>query len=223
MPASSAAAEGDDSHFAMKAASGGMSEVKLGQLGAEKGSNQAVKQFGQRMVTDHSKANEELKSVAAQTNVKLPNAMGKEEADTYARLCKLSGKEFDQAYAKAMVKDHEQDVADFQKESTMGKNESMKDFAAKTLPTLQSRNAEECCVLFLGHVVDRIFRDTSKHPFEGRAPTERFQRTGVFLEFAGVQHAGPHLRTISNLGPSPSHERAGATLRFVINRASYLT
>jgi putative membrane protein len=138
VPPASAAAEGGDSHFAMKAAAGGMSEVKLGQLAAEKGSNPAVKQFGQGMVTDHSKANEVLKSVAAQSNVKLPNAMGKEEADTYARLSKLSGKEFDQAYAKAMVKDHEQDVADFQKESTMGKNESMKDFAAKTLPTLQS-------------------------------------------------------------------------------------
>lgn len=142
MPAAKAAAADDDSRFAMKAASGGMAEVKLGQLAAEKGSNPAVKQFGQRMATDHAKANEELESAASQSNVKLPNAMGKEEADTYARLSKLSGKEFDQAYAKEMVKDHEQDIAEFQKESSSGKNEAIKNFAAKTLPTLQSHLQE---------------------------------------------------------------------------------
>jgi putative membrane protein len=131
-----------DNTFAMKAASGGMSEVKLGQLAAEKGTNPAVKQFGERMVSDHSKANDELKSVASQNNMTLPTDVSKTDAAVYERLSKLSGTEFDKAYAREMVKDHEQDIAEFQKESTTGKNPAVKEFASKTLPTLQSHLQE---------------------------------------------------------------------------------
>ncbi len=127
-----------DQDFATKAASGGMLEVQLGQLAASKGNNPAVREFGQRMVKDHSKANDELKSIAPQANVTLPTGLSRSEQVTYDRLSKLSGADFDMAYANDMVADHEHDVAEFKRESTSGQNETLKNFAAKTLPTMQS-------------------------------------------------------------------------------------
>ena len=132
------AAEESDTQFAFKAAAGGMSEVKLGTLASQKGTDPSVKQFGQRMVADHSKAGDELKSIAIQSKITLPGDVSKSDAETYAKLSKLSGKEFDKAYANDMVRDHEQDVAEFQKEAMSGKDPSLKEFADKTLPTLQS-------------------------------------------------------------------------------------
>lgn len=127
-----------DKTFATKAAQGGMAEVKLGQLAEEKASNPAVKQFGRRMVQDHSKANNELQSAASKENLPLPNEMDKSDQATYDRLSKLSGEAFDKAYARDMVRDHSKDVAEFQKEAKNGHNEAIKNFAAQTLPTLQS-------------------------------------------------------------------------------------
>jgi len=127
-----------DENFAKKAAEGGMAEVKLGQLAEEKGSSPAVKNFGRRMVQDHSKANNELKDVTSKENIPLPNEMDKSDQATYDRLSKLSGDAFDRAYARDMVKDHSKDVSEFQKEAKNGKDESIKNFAAQTLPTLQN-------------------------------------------------------------------------------------
>ena len=127
-----------DENFAKKAAEGGMAEVKLGQLAEEKGSSPAVKNFGRRMVQDHSKANNELKDATSKENIPLPNEMDKSDQATYDRLSKLSGDAFDRAYARDMVKDHSKDVSEFQKEAKNGKDESIKNFAAQTLPTLQN-------------------------------------------------------------------------------------
>jgi putative membrane protein len=127
-----------DENFAKKAAEGGMAEVKLGQLAEEKGSSPAVKNFGRRMVQDHSKANNELKDVTSKENIPLPNEIDKSDQATYDRLSKLSGDAFDRAYARDMVKDHSKDVSEFQKEAKNGKDESIKNFAAQTLPTLQN-------------------------------------------------------------------------------------
>jgi putative membrane protein len=127
-----------DENFAKKAAQGGMAEVKLGQLAEQKGSSPEVKNFGRRMVQDHSKANNELKDVTSKENIPLPNEMDKSDQATYDRLSKLSGDAFDRAYARDMVKDHSKDVSEFQKEAKNGKDESIKNFAAQTLPTLQN-------------------------------------------------------------------------------------
>ena len=115
------AAEDSDTQFAFTAAAGGMSEVNLGTLAAQKGNDPSVKQFGQRMVTDHSKAGDELKSTAIQSKITLPADVSKFDAETYAKLSKLSGAEFDKAHANEMAKDHEKDVAEFQKEAMSGK------------------------------------------------------------------------------------------------------
>lgn len=126
-----------DKQFMVKAAQGGMGEVALGQLAVSHGSGSDVKKFGERMVTDHTKANNRLIQVAAGKGVTLPKVPGPEEQATKARLSKLSGAAFDKAYVDDMVKDHEKDVADFQKEAASGKDPEVKMFAATTLPTLK--------------------------------------------------------------------------------------
>jgi putative membrane protein len=131
-----------DTQFAKKAAQGGMAEVKLGQLAQEKGTSDTVKKFGQRMVEDHTKAGDELKRAAAQDNITLPDTISAKDKATYDELSKLSGAAFDRAYARDMVKDHEEDIADFNKEANGGKNAAIKDFATQTLPTLQDHLKE---------------------------------------------------------------------------------
>jgi putative membrane protein len=131
-----------DTQFAKKAAQGGMAEVKLGQLAQQKGTSDSVKKFGQRMMGDHSKAGGELKRAAAQDNIALPDDVSAKDKATYNELTKLSGAAFDRAYARDMVKDHEEDIADFNKEANGGKNTSIKDFATRTLPTLQDHLKE---------------------------------------------------------------------------------
>ncbi len=126
-----------DMMFATNAAQGGMAEVKLGQLATEKASSQDVKTFGQRMVDDHSKANDQLKSIASAENMTLPTDIGAKNQALYDKLSGMSGAAFDKAYMKAMVKDHETDVKEFQKEANSGKDPQLKQFASQTLPTLQ--------------------------------------------------------------------------------------
>lgn len=126
-----------DETFMKKAAQGGLAEVELGQLAVQKASNEQVKNFGQRMVDDHSKANDQLKQVAEQEHVKLPTQPDAKDRATKAQLEKLSGKQFDDAYMKDMVKDHKKDVADFARESKAAKDPNVKSFAEQTLPTLR--------------------------------------------------------------------------------------
>ncbi len=131
-----------DTQFAKKAAQGGMAEVKMGQLAQQKGTADSVKKFGARMVEDHSKAGDELKQAASQSNITLPTDMSAKDKATYDMLSKLSGAAFDRAYARDMVRDHEEDIADFNKESNGGHNPAVKDFATQTLPTLQDHLKE---------------------------------------------------------------------------------
>ena len=126
-----------DTHFAMKAAQGGMAEVKLGQLAAQKAGSPDVKAFGQHMVDDHTKANDQLNSVAQDEGITLPADVNGKQQALYDRLSKLSGADFDKQYVKAMVSDHQEDVKDFQKEANSGKDEKIKSFASQTLPVLQ--------------------------------------------------------------------------------------
>lgn len=127
-----------DTEFMNKAAQGGMAEVELGKMASTKAQNQEVKQFGQQMTADHTRANNELKTLAAGKNVTLPTDVGAIHQATMDKLSKLSGAAFDKEYVKAMVEDHEKDVAEFQKQADSGTNADVKAFAAKTLPTLKS-------------------------------------------------------------------------------------
>jgi putative membrane protein len=126
-----------DKKFVRDAAQGGMAEVELGKLATEKASSDDVKKFGQRMVDDHTKAGDQLKQVASSEGVQLPQGLSAKDKLTKERLSKLSGEQFDKAYMADMVKDHTQDVADFQRESKSGSDPAVKDFASQILPTLQ--------------------------------------------------------------------------------------
>jgi putative membrane protein len=133
-----------DQKFVKEAAEGGQAEVELGQLAVQKASNEDVKKFGQRMIDDHSKANEKLKEVASNKGITLPSEPNAKQKATKARLSKLSGDQFDKAYMKDMLKDHKQDIAEFQNESNTGHDADIKNFASSTLPTLEDhlKNAE---------------------------------------------------------------------------------
>jgi putative membrane protein len=131
-----------DKKFVNEAAQGGMAEVELGRLATERGSNDAVKKFGQRMVDDHTKANDQLKQIAGSKGVDLPQDVSPKDKATMNRLSKLNGAQFDQAYMSDMVKDHKKDVAAFQRESSSGADPDIKNFATQTLPTLRSHLSE---------------------------------------------------------------------------------
>ena len=126
-----------DQHFMKEAAQGGMAEVELGQLAADKASTAEVKEFAQRMVKDHSQANDQLKQIASQKGVTLPTSLSAKDQATKNKLSKLSGDAFDQAYMSDMLKDHKTDIAAFQKETASGKDSDVKQFASQTLPTLK--------------------------------------------------------------------------------------
>jgi putative membrane protein len=126
-----------DQAFVKEAAMGGMAEVDLGQLAVSKAADADVKQFGQRMVDDHGKANDELKSWASSKSVMLPSELDAKHKAEHARLEKLSGAAFDKAYMASMVADHNTDVAAFQREAKAAKDPDLKAWVTKTVPTLE--------------------------------------------------------------------------------------
>jgi putative membrane protein len=126
-----------DRDFMMDAAMGGMEEVELGRVAAQQGTSEAVKTFGQRMVDDHSKANEELMTLAQSKGVTLPTTLDETHRAEVTKLSAMTGADFDRAYSKMMLSDHNKDVSEFEKQSTKGVDPDLKAFASKTLPTLQ--------------------------------------------------------------------------------------
>jgi putative membrane protein len=126
-----------DHQFVMNAAKGGMAEVELGKMAAQKGTSEEVKRFGQRMADDHGKASEELRTLAQNKHITLPTNLDPKDKALRDRLSKLSGPAFDRAYMQAMVSDHVKDVSEFSRTSRTAKDEDVKSWAAKTLPTVQ--------------------------------------------------------------------------------------
>jgi len=126
-----------DQAFMQKAAAGGLMEVQLGQLAQQKAQSDAVKAFGQRMIEDHTKANDQLQSIAQQENVALSTDLKGEQKQMVDRLSKLQGAEFDRQYMSAMVRDHTEDVQAFERQAKRPSESPVKQFAASTLPTLK--------------------------------------------------------------------------------------
>jgi putative membrane protein len=126
-----------DSKFMTKAASGGMLEVELGKVVAQRATTPEAKKFAQDMVTDHTKANNELKALAAKKNITLPVSLGDDQKKVYDEVLAEKGAKLDQKYVSEMVDDHEEDVKEFQEASTKAGDPAVKAFAAKTLPVLQ--------------------------------------------------------------------------------------
>lgn len=127
----------DDSEFMVKAASGGMMEVELGNIAQQNASNPRVKAFGAMMVRDHGKANEELKTMAAVKDITLPATLSNEHQKHVDEMKKLTGAEFDKHYMDMMVKDHKEDIDLFDDTARDDEDVEIKAFAAKTLPILK--------------------------------------------------------------------------------------
>ena len=131
----------EDVDFVREAALAGMMEVQLGKTAQDRAAKPQVKEFGRHMQTDHSKANEELKKIAAKKGLKLPMALEGKPKATFDKLAKLKGDEFDREYMNAMVDDHKQDIEKFQQESDKGKDPDVKKFAQDHLPILKKHLA----------------------------------------------------------------------------------
>ena len=114
-----------------------MTEVKLGEIAQKNGGSDDVKDFGKRMVDDHSKINDNLKQVAAKMNVTVPTEVNAKQQATIDKLSKLQGAPFDSAYVKDMVKDHKKDVAEFTKAKDEVKNDDLKSFISDSVETMK--------------------------------------------------------------------------------------
>ena len=126
----------ETSDFMVKAADGGMEEVEMGKMANQKATNQRVKNFGQMMVDDHSKAGDELKSLAGQKNVTLPATVSNDHQKDMDDMNKKT-KDFDKSYMKMMVDDHQKDISEFEKASKNTKDADVKAWVDKTLPVLR--------------------------------------------------------------------------------------
>ena len=115
-----------DKHFIQKAMEGGMAEVQLGQLASQKASADDVKQFGQKMVDDHTKLNDQMKPLAAKDGVTPPTQLSPKDQALATKLEGLSGDQFDKAYIQAMVQDHKKDLHEFKKEAATTQDPGLK-------------------------------------------------------------------------------------------------
>jgi len=131
----SAHVSSQDRKFVMEAAKGGMMEVQMGQLGKERGSSSDVKAYSQRLVDDHTKANEELMTLARQKGITLKPD---EHHGMTHSLSSKTGSDFDREFARMAVEDHQKDIAAFEKEASSGSDPDIKAWASKTLPTLNA-------------------------------------------------------------------------------------
>lgn len=139
----------EDRSFVQHAMQGSMGEVQLGQLAEQKSSSQDVKQFAEKMTQDHSQLDEQMKPIAQQLGVKTPEKISKKDGKLDAKLQGLSGSQFDDAYIKAMVKQHKDDLSDFQHEAQATQNPQLK------------QAAEQCAQLIEQHLamIKQIAKD----------------------------------------------------------------
>lgn len=127
----------DDTKFAVTAANGGLLEVQLGKLAQKKAITPKVIELATMMVNDHSKANKELLTIAGTKTITLPAILDNKTQKDYDDMAKLGKGEFEKAYTDYMVKDHKEDIEEFKKEATDGKDAELKAFASKHVPILE--------------------------------------------------------------------------------------
>lgn len=124
-----------DRSFLMDAAKGNMTEIHLGRIALDRGTTQGVKNFGQRLVTDHTANLNKVQALAGKLGVSLPGDDAK--MVNSMPIASESGTQFDHNFAKLGVEDHQKDIAEFEKEINSGTNPEVKAYARETLPTLR--------------------------------------------------------------------------------------
>ena len=129
-----------DMHFMKEAAAGGLAEVELGKLAQQNAQDDQVKRFGARMAQDHGNANTELTALASGKGMTLPQQLDAKHAQLRDRLARLKGAEFDRAYMREMVRDHDADMKAFRREAQTGADPDIKAFAQKTLTVVEQHD-----------------------------------------------------------------------------------
>ena len=127
----------EDQAFVNEAARGGKMEVELGKLAERKSSSPEIKEFGARMVKDHTRLNKELGSAATSIGLSVPTDLSEDQKAEYAKLSKLTGKDFDKEYIDLMVKDHTDDLAAFQKAESSAQDPKLKKAISGAIPVIQ--------------------------------------------------------------------------------------
>ena len=127
----------DDAERAIEIADGGMLEVKLGELAQTNGAAAGVKDYGMMMTKDHGMANSDFEKIAEKHNISLPTTLSDKSQKTYDKLAGLKGVDFDKEYVSTMMDGHEDTLEILKKQSEDGKNADMKEFAMKTIPTVE--------------------------------------------------------------------------------------
>lgn len=130
-----------DTKFVTKAASGGLLEVQLGQAVAKSAASPQAKEIANRMITDHTKANDELKALATTMNVTLPTTLGNDAQSVYKDVTGKKDVAMDKEYVSKMESDHKEGIKDYEAASTKAASPELRAFAAKTLPTLRQHLA----------------------------------------------------------------------------------
>ena len=127
-----------DADFLVEAASGGMTEVQLGQLAQSNSMNKGIKAFGELMIRDHREGREKLKNLAQSKNIVLPGEISTHQQRIKERLEKRKGEEFDRAYISLMIDDHRKDIREFEKAAKNAADPEIRAFAMDQLPVLNS-------------------------------------------------------------------------------------
>jgi putative membrane protein len=138
--AAMAAASKADKTFITDAIQGNLAEIQMGQLAQQKGQNDAVKSFGQMLVSDHQANNQKATQLANQLGVTPPTEPSAKQRAAYDKLSKASGAAFDRQFAQMMVMDHKQDIAKFQREAKKTKD-PLGQYASDSLPVLKKHLA----------------------------------------------------------------------------------
>jgi putative membrane protein len=129
-----------DKNFVTEAAIGGLAEVELGNLAQQNAQHQDVKQFGTRMVQDHSAANQQLMRIVATKDATMPTQLDEQHRKVFEQLSGMRGAEFDRAYMRQMVEDHEKTIKKFREEAQQGNDPDLKAFAQNTMPVLEQHH-----------------------------------------------------------------------------------
>jgi putative membrane protein len=122
--------------FIKEAIQGNLAEEKLGQLAQQKGQSEAVRSYGSSLEKDHTTANKDAMKAAQSLGVTAPSAPNEKQMSAYNDLSKMSGEKFDDAFVKAMVKDHKKDVKEYEQAAKNADN-AAGSYASQTLPTLK--------------------------------------------------------------------------------------
>lgn len=174
-----------DRKFLEEAATGGMKEVEMGRVVADKASDPAVKAFAERMVKDHGDANKKLADLAQSKGVVPPAELKRGDRRDVDKMAKMSAAKIDRAYMDDMVKDHKKDVKEFEKQAKDAKDPEVKKFAADTLPTLQDHLKQA--------------QDTQSKLKGGGSAATRTSTTGAGTSAAGSPAPAPGATTTAGM------------------------